>query len=138
MVRAATEEDLASVEGVGPRIAASVRAFLDAPANQETLRRLAHRGMALELPEVPAAAQGPWKDQRVVFTGELRALSRAAGEALVASLGGRALGSVSAKTTLVVAGEDAGSKLRKARELGIPVVDEEEFLARVRSVRGDA
>ena len=134
----ATEEDLASVEGVGPRIAASVRAFLDAPANQETLRRLAHRGMALELPEVPAAAQGPWKDQRVVFTGELRALTRAEGEALVASLGGRALGSVSAKTTLVVAGEDAGSKLRKAQELGIPVVDEEEFLARVRSVRGDA
>jgi DNA ligase (NAD+) len=134
----ATEEELASVDGVGPRIAASVRAFLDSPANQETLRRLASRGMALALPEPEAPlAEGPWKEERVVFTGELRTLTRTEGEALVASLGGRALGSVSSKTTLVVAGENSGSKLRKAQELGIAVVDEEEFLARVRRARGE-
>lgn len=134
----ASEEDLASVEGVGPRIAASVRAFLDAPGNRETLQRLEGKGMRLALPDGGGVPDGgPWKDQRVVFTGELPSLTRAEGEALVASLGGRALGNVSAKTTLVVAGEDAGSKLRKARELELPVVDEAEFLEMVRRAQID-
>ncbi len=126
---AATEEELTAVEGVGPTVAAAVRDFFANPRNARLVERLRGYGIDPRL-EVVRKEPGPLEGLTVVFTGalgiprdEMAARARAAG-AKVAS-------SVSKKTGLVVAGRDAGSKLDKARELGVEVVDEEEFLRRL-------
>ena len=73
----------------------------------------------------------PWKDQEIVLTGRLIELSRTQAEEIVRSLGGKAGRSITKKTTLVVAGAEAGSKLEKAQRLETPIIDEEEFIRRV-------
>jgi len=135
----ASEEVLASLDGVGPRIAASVRAFFEDPQNRKTLESLRDMGVGgqpeEEMPELPKEL--PWKGRRMVFTGELTAMPRAEAEEKARSLGASPTSSVSKKTWLVVAGENAGSKLEKAQKLEIPVISEEAFLALLENPHGE-
>ena len=122
----ATEEELLSVRDVGPETAAEIRAWTAEPQNRRVVERLLAAGVA------PAAeaveARGPFAGRTVVLTGGLASLSRDDAKAEIERRGGKVSGSVSRKTDLVVAGEDAGSKLDKARGLGVRIVGEEEFL----------
>src|SRR5262249_578599 len=112
--------------------AAAVRTFFEQKQNRDLLRRLASSGVRVEADEEerasPANAGSPLSGKTVVLTGTLPGLSRDEAKAHVLRLGGRVAGSVSKKTDLVVAGEDAGSKLAKARDLGIVIVGPAEFL----------
>lgn len=119
-----------AVPGVGPVIAATVHAFLQAAVNRELIARLEAHGLRMTEPDA-AVADGPLSGMTVVLTGTLPTLSRAEATAHVERAGGHVAGSVSKKTTLVVAGSDAGSKLEKAVALGVPVIDEAELLRRV-------
>ncbi len=125
----ATEEDLAAVEGVGPVIAASVSAFFRDPENRRTLDRLAGFGVGTAEAALQEAPSGPrpWEGRRIVFTGELTRTTRVEAEERVKALGALPSSGVSGKTFLVVAGERPGSKLDRAREAGVDIVDEERF-----------
>ncbi len=127
-LRDATEEQLLEVEGVGPELAKSVRQFFTDSAWKDVLDRLAKAGVNMKQPRTAVAADGPLAGKTVVVTGTLSRLSRSEVQALIKKLGGKAAGSVSKKTDYVVYGEDAGSKLDKARELGIETLDEQAFL----------
>ncbi len=122
----ASEEQLLGVRDVGPETAREIRAWTAEPQNRRVVERLLLAGVRPAPEEV--AAGGPFAGKPVVLTGSLARLSRDEAKAEMERRGGRVSGSVSRKTDLVVAGEDAGSKLKKAQELGVKVVGEEEFL----------
>ena len=137
----ATDEDMANIEGVGPEIARSVRGFLSVKDNLDVLERLRLCGFSLEenlMSEMQSksgqmgissdlASSQPLKDMTFVLTGTLKKRSRSeAGDALKL-LGAKVTGSVSKKTSYVVAGANAGSKLTKAQALGVPVLDEDQL-----------
>ncbi len=118
---------IAEVEGVGPIIARAVIDWFAQPANRALLDRLRRAGVNLEGPAAPALAQ-TLAGMSVVVTGTLDGYNRDEVEAAIKARGGKAPGSVSKKTTAVVVGEDPGaSKLTKAEELGVPVLDEAGF-----------
>lgn len=119
---AVPEADLQAVEEVGPKVAASIRAFTALHPELPTL--LESMGIHPAAPEAREAGALPLSGQVAVVTGTLPTLGREEAEALLKRLGAKVTGSVSKKTTLLVAGEKAGSKLEKAQELGIPVRDE--------------
>ncbi len=130
-IQGATSEQLESVPDVGPVVARSVRAFLDEPANGELIERLARAGVRTE---EPAARNGepppaPLTGQSFVITGTLASMSREAAAEAIATLGGSVTSSVSRKTSAVVVGESPGSKLAKARALGVKELDERAFVA---------
>ncbi|MGQ0644525.1 MAG: NAD-dependent DNA ligase LigA [Elusimicrobiota bacterium] len=129
---AATEDDLQDIPFVGPAMAGAVAGFFRQPAVKSLLQKFKKLGISPR--EEPPAAKGPQllAGKTVVFTGELKAFSRTEAERLVRELGGRPSSSVSAKTSFVVAGPEAGSKLKKAQKLGGEVIDEGEFKKRVR------
>jgi DNA ligase (NAD+) len=127
---AASVEQLGAVRGIGDIIAQSVATYFRDPSVQAMLARLRERGVTFDEPNA-VAADGPLTGATVVLTGSLPTLSRGDATALVERAGGRITSSVSKKTTFVVAGEEAGSKLDKARELGIEVIDEAELQRRV-------
>ena len=121
------EERIAQVEGVGPTIARAVIAWIGQPANRALLDRLRAAGVNLEGPAAPEVAQ-TLAGLSVVVTGTLANYNREQVEDAIKSRGGKAPGSVSKKTTAVVVGDGPGaSKLTKAEELGIPILDEEGF-----------
>jgi DNA ligase (NAD+) len=121
----ARPEDLQEIPEVGPKVAASIADFFANDSNRRILRRLADSGIR---PSVRSAGvQGPFSGLTFVFTGELASMSRTEAKALVEARGGRAAAAVSAKVNVVVAGEAAGSKLEKARKLGVRIVDEAGF-----------
>lgn len=127
---AATEEQIAGTEGVGPQIARSVHDFLRVPDNLAVIERLRGAGLSMEEARPGDAGGRPLAGLTFVLTGTLSRWTREeAGEALKA-LGAKVSGSVSGRTSFVVAGESAGSKLQKAQALGVPVIDED-GLARV-------
>ncbi|CAN5824928.1 NAD-dependent DNA ligase LigA [soil metagenome] len=126
----ASEEAINAVPGVGPTIAAAVVAFFAEPRNIELIGRLERAGFSFDEPGA-SGADGALAGRTYVVTGTLPTLSRAEATAAIESAGGRVAGSVSKKTDAVVAGEEAGSKLEKARELGVEVIDEDELLRRV-------
>ncbi len=140
-VAAASVEELAAVDGIGNVIAESVVEFLGAPANATVLAKLRAAGLALTEPgaPTPAAAGGPppvggealeptLAGRSVVVTGTLETHTREEAEEAILARGGKSPGSVSAKTWAVVVGTEPGAaKLRKAEELGIPVVDGARF-----------
>jgi DNA ligase (NAD+) len=132
-LQAASAEELEATEEVGPIIAASVRHFLDQPGNRDLLAALRERGVVMEEPDTgaPPPGEGELAGQTVVVTGTLARFTRKEIEALIERHGGRTSGSVSKKTSFVVAGEAAGSKRTKAESLGVPVLTEDEFLERV-------
>jgi DNA ligase (NAD+) len=126
-LRAADEATLREVEGIGPIMAEAIHRFLHDERTAEVLDAL-ERLVETAPIEVARPEALPLAGSTVVFTGALQRFTREDAQALVERLGGKASGSVSRKTTLVVAGADAGSKLEKARTLAVPVVDEEGFL----------
>ena len=122
----ASIEDLQSVRDVGPEVARQIHDFLAVPEQRETIRQLLAAGVRPQ-PEQTVAGSGPFAGKTVVLTGTLTQYSRESAKVEIERRGGRVSGSVSRKTDLVVAGEDAGSKLKKAQELGVRVVDENGF-----------
>jgi len=126
---AADEERLLHVEGIGPEMARSITSWFAVPANQEVLDRLRAGGVTLVYPDRSAQSSGPLAGKTVVFTGTLEKLSRAEAKHLAEGLGAHVASSVSKSTDFVVVGADAGSKKKKALELGLTVLDEAQFLA---------
>jgi DNA ligase (NAD+) len=123
----ATRDELMEISAVGPKIADSVTAFFRQDDNLNIIRRLKEAGVKLE--EAAAVrSELPLSGQEFVLTGRLESLSRPEAEARIKALGGAAKDNVTRKTDYVVAGADPGSKLTRARELGITVLDEKEFL----------
>lgn len=130
---AASLEDLLQVKDVGPVVAQSVRTFFDQPHNREVIGLLRSAGVCWEETEGRIAASGPQPlaGTTWVLTGSLPTLSRDKAKDLIEAAGGKVSGSVSKKTSFVLAGTEAGSKLDKATELGITVVDEAELMQRL-------
>jgi DNA ligase (NAD+) len=124
-LEAATPEELEAVEGIGPTIAGSVRAFFENRENREVLRRLKEAGVALA--QVARRGARPLAGQTFVLTGRLEGYTREAARQRLRGLGARVTSSVSEKTDYLVAGADAGSKLETAKRLGVRVLDEAEF-----------
>ena len=114
-------------------MATAIHDFFRSAAGEHAVNELRKVGIDPETKRVdPATTTNlPLKDQNVVVTGALQKFDRAAIEELIVSLGGKAVGSVSKKTSFVLAGQDAGSKLDKARKLGVPVLSEDEFLLKI-------
>ena len=135
MLGQAPPESVAAVYGIGPEIAQSVYDWFHIPANQTLIERLAQVGVQLQgrsgdpLDDSPQ----PFLGKTFVLTGTLPTLTRNDAKALIERAGGKVTGSVSSKTSYVVVGEDAGSKLEKAQKLGIALLSEAELLDRVRT-----
>jgi DNA ligase (NAD+) len=124
-------EALQSAPEIGPVVAESIRAFADEPHNRALIDKLAAAGVNMSSlqPELSRGGHGPLTGKTFVLTGTLPSMTRDEATAEIERLGGKVSGSVSKKTTYVLAGEEAGSKLDKARTLGVPVLTEEEFKA---------
>jgi DNA ligase (NAD+) len=125
-------DELESMEGIGPVIAESLRVFFLEPHNANVIRRLKEAGvnMAIEGPVKPRDDL-PWSGLKFVLTGELSSMTRSEASEKIRGLGGETSDSVSRKTDFVVTGENPGSKLLKARSLGIEVLEEEDFIKRL-------
>lgn len=123
-VAEASEDELQESEGIGPEVAGSVALFFKQRANGEMIARLERAGVDATAPKRARAAGGRLAGKTFVLTGTLPNLTRDEATALIVEAGGKVTGSVSKKTDYVVAGDDAGSKLTKAEQLGVPVVDE--------------
>lgn len=128
----ASEEALLEVDDVGPKVAAHVAHFMAEDSNIEEIKRLVSYGVTWPDPK-PAGGERPLDGQTWVVTGKLEVMSRDEAKDYLQRLGAKVAGSVSAKTQCVVAGPGAGSKLNKATELGIEVIDEAAFLDQLRS-----
>ena len=130
----ATEESLTSVEDVGDTVAKSIKDFFEVDENRSLVEALRHAGLCFE-----TSSGGSFSGKKTligkafVVTGTLKSGSREEIHARIQELGGRVSGAVSKKTDFLVAGENAGSKLDKARELGVTVLDEEHFLQMIQA-----
>ncbi len=127
--REATYDDLVSIPEIGPITASEISEWLQDEDTREVLNALVAAGIRPQEPHRPKGAL--FSGQTIVFTGKLEKFSRDAAEAFVQEQGGKAAGSVSSATSMVVAGPGAGSKLEKALKLGIKILDEAEFLAMI-------
>ena len=120
----ASEEQLLAVNDVGPIVAKSLRTFFEQPHNREVVEQLRAGGVTWAEGEPAAVAPQPLAGKTFVITGTLPTLSRDEAKDLLEAAGAKVAGSVSKKTDYLLAGTDAGSKLDKARELGVAVLDE--------------
>ncbi len=125
-IREADPETLAEIDGIGPKMSEKIHDFLHDETNAEHIDAVLARGMRLQAPERPEAT--PLDGLTFVFTGGLEGFSRSEAKGLVERHGGRATSSVSSRTDYVVAGEDPGSKLEEAEDLGVTVLDEAGFV----------
>lgn len=125
---AADAEQIAAIDDIGPKIAESVVTYLAAPAHRDLLARLKDLGLNVEMQMQAVSAEHPFYGKTMVFTGTMPNLGRAEAQTLAQDVGAKVSGSVSKKTDYVVAGAEAGSKLTKAEQLGVTVLDEAEFL----------
>jgi DNA ligase (NAD+) len=123
----ATAEALTQIEDVGPKVAESIRFFFTQPENRELIRRLKEAGVSMKSREAPGGRR-PLEGQVFVITGTLASFTREEAQERLEALGAQIGSSVTKKTTCLVAGESPGSKLDKARELGLKVIGEREFL----------
>jgi DNA ligase (NAD+) len=130
-LKSASRDEIHQVPGVGPTIADAVASFFHDASNRRLLERLEAAGLTLTEPRAVQGG-GPLAGKSYVLTGTLPTLSRGEAASLVEAAGGRVTGSVSKQTDTVVAGDAAGSKLDKARSLGIEIIDEAELLRRAR------
>ncbi len=127
-VTQASEEELTSIDGIGPIVAHSIAVFFLQASNTKILKNLEKCGVNFKrLKEEEPSGEQPFIGKTFVFTGELKGYSRKEAETLAKKLGAKAAGSVSKLTSYVVAGEAAGSKLKKAKELEVEILSEEEF-----------
>ena len=129
----APEEDLTEIDGIGPKIAESIVAWFQAPANRAVIGKLREAGVRLEQDALPGVSAGstdgaPFGGLTFVVTGTLSSFSRNEAESRIKNLGGKVTSSVTKKTGYVVVGESPGSKATKAAQLGTPILDEEAFL----------
>jgi DNA ligase (NAD+) len=129
----ASEEALLQVPDVGPVVARSVRQFLDEEHNRGVIEALLQAGVSWPKSE-PAPRRHDGATRTFVLTGTLSGMSRDEARAAIEAKGHKVSGSVSKKTDYVVAGEDAGSKLDKARALGIPILEEKEFIEKLKDL----
>ena len=125
---AATVEAIDDIYEIGPAVAESVHAWFRDPANLRLVERLKEAGLRVEEGEAPAGSQA-FQGMQFVLTGTLASMTRDEAKAAIEGRGGRVTSSVSKKTSMVVAGEEAGSKLDKAKELGVRTIDEAAFRA---------
>ena len=130
-LRAASAEQLVEVDGIGPELADSVTQFFASENGKAIIDRLTDAGVSMTQPKTAVQSSGPFAGKTVVVTGTLESMGRKQAQDLIKSLGGKSAGSVSSKTDLVVYGESAGSKLAKAKKLGVEVLDVQAFLALV-------
>ncbi|MFV0477379.1 MAG: NAD-dependent DNA ligase LigA [Parahaliea sp.] len=137
LLAAASEEALLAVPDVGPVVADHVRQFFDDPAIMEVVTQLRQCGVHWRDIEVMQADELPLAGQVWVVTGTLKAMGRSEAKSRLQDLGAKVAGSVSSKSTCVVAGESAGSKLGKAQALNIPVLDEATFLIQLAQYEGE-
>ena len=133
-IESAPRDELERVREIGPVLAEAVRTWFDEPRNRELVARLREAGLKTtgERKVAPAGPQ-PLAGKTFVITGTLEALSREDAEARIAALGGKVTGSVSKKTSYLIVGADPGSKLDKARALGVPELDEAALLGLIMS-----
>ena len=134
----ASEGELSQVDGVGQTLAQSIKEWIQVDWHKEIIERWKKAGVLLEIPGhagpgAEISAGGVFSGMSIVATGSLKAFTREEIEEAIISNGGKAASSVSKKTSFVVAGENAGSKLAKAEELGVEVISEEEFQRRLSS-----
>ena len=127
----AMEAELVEIPGVGPKIAESVAAWFQDEANRQILRKLQWAGVRLKEDAPQEPTERPFAGLQFVVTGRLESLTRFQAEALIKELGGFVSSSVSRKTSFLVAGEEAGSKLAQANKLGATVLTEADFLEKV-------
>jgi DNA ligase (NAD+) len=131
---AAKPDAIAAVRGVGPAIAEAVSGFFAEPRNRKLIQRLGRLGLNMQEPVEGAGAGGALAGQTFVITGTLPGISREQAAELIRGAGGNVTDSVSKKTSAVVVGANAGSKLERAKALGVPLIDEAELLRRARSI----
>ena len=129
LLRTATHEELEAVPAIGPKIAENVAAYFRTEGNLRVIEKLRSAGVRLADDAPAEPSEQPFKGQRFVVTGRLQSFSRSQIQGRVKELGGAVSGSVSRRTDYLIAGQDAGSKLRDAQELDVRVISEEEFLA---------
>ncbi|HET9662162.1 MAG TPA: NAD-dependent DNA ligase LigA [Thermomicrobiales bacterium] len=127
-LQSATFDEVNAVSGIGAIVAQSVVDFFADPNNQLVIQKLASAGVNMSDGEPESDEPGPLSGQTFVLTGRLELLTRAEAEAMLRDLGANVSGSVSKKTSYVVAGEEAGSKADKAKELGVPILSEQDML----------
>ena len=125
---AASAGDLEDVAEIGPIVAGEITRFFADAENRRILERLRNRGLTM-VAKPPPASDGPLAGKIVVATGRLDHFTRTEIQDVIVRLGGRASDSVSKKTDYLIAGHDAGSKLKKAQQLGVTVLSEQEFRA---------
>jgi DNA ligase (NAD+) len=131
-IMAASADDILNVRGIGSTIANGVVAYFSDPSGQRLVEKLRRNGVNFTEPRAVVAG-GPLSGKTVVITGTLPTLSRSKATATIEAAGGRVTGSVSKSTDFLLAGEEAGSKLEKAKTLGVEIIDEAELLRRVDS-----
>ena len=121
------KDELIAIEDIGPAVAKDIIAFFEEDHNREVLRDLQAQLQIIDYERIQTI-ESIFTGKTIVLTGTLSKMSRAEAKAKLETLGAKVSGSVSAKTDYVIAGEDAGSKLKKAQELTITVLSEEEFI----------
>lgn len=124
----AQPEELAQIRDIGDKIAESAVTWLNVPANIDLVERLAAAGLTMTFTPPASQEDNPFFGKTLVFTGTMPALGRAEAKTMAQDVGAKVSGSVSKKTDYVIAGAEAGSKLEKAQQLGVTVIDEAEFL----------
>jgi DNA ligase (NAD+) len=127
-IAAASAAELQEAQEIGPKVADSIRQFFAEERNRELIERLRAAGLQFTGPKI-SKSEGSLSGRTFVLTGTLPTLKREEAKERIEAAGGKVVGSVSSKTHFVVAGEEAGSKLEKARELGVKVLDEAELLS---------
>lgn len=132
VLKGATVEELESIHDIGPETARSINAFFREPHNLAVLEKLKNSGFVFPEVKKEIIEHKPLAGQRFLFTGTLSSMTRNEAKALVESKGGKAVSAISKKVDYLVAGKDPGSKYSRALELGVKVIDEEEFLAIVK------
>lgn len=135
-VRRATAEELQQISGIGEKVAFSVTSYFSHPANRRLVEELLRAGIRVResRPTRQWGVDATWAGKTVVFTGTLSSMTRQEAAAHVSAMGAKVTDNVSRKTDMVIAGKDPGSKLEKANRLGVVVLNEEEFLDRLKGI----
>jgi DNA ligase (NAD+) len=129
---AASEDHLRAVRDIGPEVARSIREYFDEPRNRNAVERLV-KHLDIQPSAAPVEGRGALRDKSFVITGALETMTRDEAERRVLAAGGRLTSAVSRKTDFVVAGAEPGSKLRKAADLGVRTLNEQEFITLLES-----